>query len=271
METHTIDKAISDSTIVALLLTGTAFLSTYFMQVGYCAYFNISKALIRITGNTIAEWFERIGILFLLFALFEVLIAKLFYSLFVKYPENVFVEQYYKYSFFVFCSLVLFIQVVFNTGLLLCLSFAGVLTIIILSFIITHIRYKKGVLTLKQIEKEESNDDTKLSVIRILLGKKLLPMLFLTFILISFSNNAGKEIAREQHIFFQIDGRTDLVGIQVYNDYVVLKKTMDEKLSSTEIIGLSGVSSIEMIENPAFSEMVKSYNSKKVNSKETTN
>lgn len=153
METHTIDKAITDSAIVALLLTGTAFLSTYFMQVGYCAYYNIPSALIRITGNTIAEWFERIGIIVLLFALFEVFIAKLLYSVFIKYPKSVFVEQYFKYSFFVFCSLVLFIQVVFNAGVLLCLSFAGVLTIIVLAFIITHVRYKKGVLILKQTEK----------------------------------------------------------------------------------------------------------------------
>lgn len=94
------------------------------------------------------------------------------------------------------------------------------------------------------------------------MGKKLLPLLSLTFVLITFSNNAGKEIGREQLIYYQINGRTDLVGIQVYDDYVVLKRTTDAALSSTELIRLSEVDSLETIANPAFTEMVKTYNAK---------
>lgn len=270
IEKHSIDKIIGDGAIVALLLTGSVFLSVYSLHVGYCEYYNIPKSLIRINTNIIAEWFKSFGMFFLLFSLFEVFLAKMLFPLFKQYPTDVFSEQYQNYIWIIFCLFFLFIQVIFRTGLILCLAFASVLTIFVIVFIVTHRKYKSGSLQVTSNESSEDTDYSKLSVIKLLLGKKILPLLLLVFFLVSLSTEAGKEMGREQDLFYQINGRTDIVGIQIYDDYIVSKWISDESFSSTILIYLSEVTSVGMVENPEFKEIAESNNSKKKNPKNET-
>ena len=262
---RTLDDILNDGAIIALILTGAFFIAAYSKQVGYCNYYNIPNSLILVNGNSIAEWFEEFGLFFLLIASGESFIARLLQPVFDSYPSEVWDEQSSNYFFFIFIVFFGVIQIALETGIVLICIWFGMALIPLCFFIVTHLKFKKGTLSIKSTAANTNinSDPSRYSIIKILLGKRLIPILGFSVLLIVFANATGKNSGEHQSLFYAINSRTDIIGIQIYGDYLIAKKIDDKTLSYTEVISLSNGVVLELVENEEFVEIVRAYNEAK--------
>lgn len=265
------EKKLGDISMLVIIIPGIAFLMTYAFEIGYCGYFNIPVGLITIDAKEIASMVMMVLIAIFCLYLFDFALLQFFFKFFFNcypYGSKIYQDQYLNYSCnTIFVGLLISLSIISPIPKNLFIMFLFVPALLLISFIISHIsfqRKKKKNIEIQMVEEDNNDSDKEVSgIVSLILGPRLIVSILFVICLFLFIMSFGSFAAKKQKLFYSIDNRSDVVGIIINNNQVVVKFSGDQELSKTEVIDVSSVMFIEEIENPEFYKLVTDFNESK--------
>lgn len=264
------EKKLSDISMLVIIIPGMAFLMTYAYEIGYCGYFNIPCSLISIDAKEIASMVMMVLLAIFCFYLFDFALVQFFFKFFFNcYPfgSKIYQDQYLNYSCTtLFVGLLISMSIISPISKSLFILFIFVPALLLVSFILSHIsfqRKKKKNIEIQMVEDVDNSDKEMTGIVRLILGPRIIVSILFVICLFLFTMSFGSFSARKQKVFYAIDNRSDVVGVLINDNHIIVKYSENQELSKTEVIDVSSVSFIEERDNLEFVKLAGDYNNSK--------
>ena len=266
-----IERKLGDISMLVIIIPGIAFFMTYAFEIGYCGYFNIPSGLITIDAKEIASMVLMVLMAIICLYIFDFALVQFFFKFFFNcypYGSKIYQDQYLNYSCnTLFVGLLISMSIISPIPKNLFFLFLCLPVLLLVSFIICHIsfqRKKKKNIEIQMVEEETDNSDEEMAgIVRLILGPRVIVSILFVICLFLFTMSFGSFSARKQKVFYSIDNRSDVVGILINDNQIIVKYSGDQGLSKTEVIDVSSVSFIEGRDNPEFVKLAGDYNESK--------
>ncbi len=267
--TTKIEKLLGEASVLVVVIPALIFLMSFAYMLGYYGYFNIPFDFISLQTQDIATVSLLAIIIVICIGLFDFAAFNCFFKYFFKhYPSGstILANQYFDYVMFIVYLPILIVLFVLDVPVELIWILISAPILFLCDFIIHHFSFLRKQKKTKNSEKQINNTDGSKhfveipSITEIVLGRRVMLYLLLMIAFFFFSVGFGEFFARSQKDFYIIDNRTDIVGIIINEDSIIIKKQDDSSLSTTGVILLSDVKYIEKKENIEFQSLVRTIN-----------
>lgn len=260
MKKNRLEKLLSDPAVIVVLIPAVSIMMAYVYKIGFFMYFKIPFSLVSVSAKDVSIMAAILLLSLIILLGFDVTLSAIILDPFFKKYGNDDVmtqDQYDLYSSFI--AFLLMDCTLLFLGLYwpLLIFFTLPLVIIPVQFLIRHFQYRPDVKAVDRHKKERRYYCE--SFIASLLGMKTVSILIIITLIMGITTAAGFRMASIKRSFYRVDDRTDIVGVELHDDYVIAKRLDDKTLEEIVIIRISDETTVKECPSEGFYSLVHEF------------